>query len=365
MRLIRIKERWKGTRGGFYVYVVEGDMLVHISNYAKRILLGKWEEEVVYEVLEDELKDKVIYCFDYSRSGNAFLIRCSINDFIDGELKKYDYLESLEKRIHEIRNLDFLVKDRKLLSLVSRFKQIFIPMAEEVKSYARVKGFELSFIGHQARLEEVFRDPVLYYFTSMSLPKNRSRAMSLRVVQKWIYQLWVLKLLCEALNVSKFKGHEYKGVPRWYIEQGSAFSTAIAETPFGDATFWLEFQPGIAAHMIGMFVRRHVPVRPDIIAVKGYFLMTNDFLNSGKPIDLLIECKEGPFTTWRKDIQSQIIPYKEAFKPRTFILASLEYVPANVKSKLGSLGIKVIDNLKLGSKSIEIFSDIVRESFRQ
>jgi len=362
--LIRITERWRGTRGGFYVYVVEGDKLIHISNYAKRTLPGKWEDEVMYEVSGDVLKDKVLYCFDYSRKGGAFLIKCNINDFVDGELKRYDYLESLNKRVQEIRNLEFFVKNRKLLSLMSQFKQVFIPMVEEIKSYEKVKGFKLSFRGHQARLEEVFRDPILYYFTSMSLPRDRSRVTSLKIVRRWIYQLWVLKLLCEALNVSRFKGHEFRGIPRWYIEQGSAFSTAIAETPFGDVTFWIEFQPGVAAHMIGMFIGRRIPIRPDIVAVRGHFLTTDDFLDSGKPIDLLIECKEGPFDTWREDIQKQIIPYKEIFKPNNLILVSLEYVPTNVKSELDSLGIKVIDNLRPRGKNIEIFRDIIREVFR-
>jgi len=73
-------------------------------------------------------------------------------------------------------------------------------------------------------------------------------------------------------------------------------------------TFWLEFQPGSGAHMIGMFVERRVPIRPDIVLVKGYFEWTRDFVESGKAIDVIIECKEDPFDKWEGEIESQIIP---------------------------------------------------------
>ena len=50
MGLTRITERCRGTRGGFYVYVVKEDRLIHISNYTKRVSLSKLKNEVIYEV---------------------------------------------------------------------------------------------------------------------------------------------------------------------------------------------------------------------------------------------------------------------------------------------------------------------------
>ena len=79
--IVEIREEiGRGTRGGPYVYVVEGNELVHVSEYAIRKLPGKWEDEIVYEVPRDKLAGKTLYCFDFSRSGGEFLIKCRIKN---------------------------------------------------------------------------------------------------------------------------------------------------------------------------------------------------------------------------------------------------------------------------------------------
>jgi hypothetical protein len=353
------EEKGRGTRGGPYFYVAEGNTLVHISEYAIRTY--EYEDKVVYEVLKSKVTGKVLYCFNFSRSGGDLLGKCRIEDFEDGRPKKFEYYESLNKSIGEIRNLRFQVRSPKLMYLLTQFEEVFIPMIYEVKEYEKALNFDISFMGHQARLEDAFKSPDVYYFTFMSLPKDESRIRSLKVTRRWIYQIWVLKLLCNALRVSKFKGHEYEGKPYWWIEQGSEFSTAIGETPYGYITFWLEFQLSKYAHMLGMFTGKHEPTRPDIVAVKGYFELTEEFINLKKPIDLIIECKEDPFDEWKKDINSQIIPYQERFKPKNFIVVSLEHIPDNTKKNLESRGIKVIDKLKPHGESIKTFYELIEK----
>jgi len=353
----------RGTRGGSYIYVVDGKELVHISDYATKRMPGKYV--VVYEVPMEKIVGKVLYCFDFSIKGWAYLLKCKIEDFENGYPKKYEYCESPGKRIHEIRNLEFRVRDPKLLSLITQFKQLFMPMIQEIKQYKGMRGFEISFRGHQQRLRDAFEDPEVYYFTFMSLPDDRSRINSLKVTRRWIYQLWILKLLCDALRVSEFKGHNiYEGKPRWWIEQGSDISTAIARTPFGDITFWLEFQPSRDAHMLGMFTERRVSIRPDIVVAKGCFEWTEEFVNSKRRIDLIIECKEDPFNAWRNEIESQILPYQETFKPNNFIIASLEHVPDTEKKYLERRGIRVVDDLRVNSRNIITFYNLVREQFK-
>ena len=34
MTTVKIQEEWNGTRGSYYVYVAEGNILRHIGNYA-------------------------------------------------------------------------------------------------------------------------------------------------------------------------------------------------------------------------------------------------------------------------------------------------------------------------------------------
>lgn len=364
-KTIKVEEEVKrGTRGGPYIYVVDRNKLIHIGEYAIKTLPGKYKDRVIYKVPLDKVAQHVLYCFDFSRSGGEFLYKCKIQDFEDGYPKTYEYFELLEKRIHEIRDLRFQIKDPTLVSLLTQFNQLFTPMIYEIKEYGRKQNFEYSFMGHQARLANAFRDPKLYYFTSMSLPSDRSRINSLKVTRRWIYQLWVLKLLCEALQVSKFAKHEYQEKPHWCIEQGSDLSTCKGETPYGSMTFWLEFQPSKGAHMTGMFVEKRVPIRPDIITVKSHFERTKDFIDSGAIIDMLIECKEDQFDKWKSELKSQILPYRENFKPRHLIIASLEHVPDGTKRYLESQQIKVIDGLKPNSKSTGMLFETVRREFR-
>lgn len=351
----RIREEvGRGTRGGSYVYVVEGSELVHISEYSIRKLPGKFEDEIVYEVPIEKLIGKQLYCFDFSRSGNIFIRKCKIEDFEDGRPREYEFTE-----VHEIRNLRFRVKDPALVSLLSEFNELFIPMINEIEDYEEILNFKCRFMGHQRRLEEAFEDPELYYFAFMSLPNDKSRIKSLKATKKWIYQIWILKLICEALNVSKFVYHDYNGEKYWWIEQGSEFSTCIGETPYGNVSFWIEFQPSKGAHLLGLFAGIRVPIRPDIVVVRGYYETTEDFVESKKAIDVIVECKENPFIEWRNEINSQILPYLHVFKPRLFILASLQPVPSNVKEYLKRVGVEVVDNLRPRSSSIGTLHEIL------
>jgi len=159
------EEIGRGTRGGPYVYVVDGEELVHISDYAIRRVQDEYWGVVEYEVPVGRVAGKVLYCFDFSRSGWAFLRKCKIEDFEGGypnpDKCRYGLLKEY---IHELRGLKFRVRDRELLSLIEQFKQIFVPMIQEVKRYEGEKGFEIRFGGHQVRLWEAFENPEVHYF---------------------------------------------------------------------------------------------------------------------------------------------------------------------------------------------------------
>ena len=52
------------------------------------------------------------------------------------------------------------------------------------------------------------------------------------------------------------------------------------------------------------------------------------YFNKMKQIDILIECKEDKFDYWKSDIENQIIPYYEIYKPRKMILISQFPLPS-------------------------------------
>lgn len=342
--LRKIRERWRGTRGGFYVYVVEGNTLVHISEYAIRKV--QVNDEIIYEVPEEKLSGKTLYYFDFSRTGGAFF---------------YKY-----KDLHELKGLKFKITNPALGKLVSEFFSLFVQMIQQVKDYERALNFRILFAGHAERVKEAYEDPELYYYTFMSMPSDKSRIMSLKVVRRWINELWVLTLALKSLQATRIIYHTSSyGESYWHVEQGSEPSTGMAETPWGPVTFWVEFQPSVMARLMGMFVGRRALVRPDIVIVKGYFEMTWDFLKSGKNIDIIIECKEDPFKKWRGDINKQILQYLNMFKPKLYILTSLYPVPDDAKKALEKRGIKVVDNLRPGNTaSITLLGDLIVNAMR-
>ncbi|MEM0049406.1 MAG: hypothetical protein QW424_00710 [Candidatus Bathyarchaeia archaeon] len=109
--------------------------------------------------------------------------------------------------------------------------------------------------------------------------------------------------------------------------------------------------------MVGMLSNRRISIRPDIVIARGCFERTEEFVNSKKPIELIVKCKEGRFEEWKNEIDSQIIPYKRIFNPRNFVVASLE--PCLERERLETQGIKVIDNLKPNSESVNRFYNTI------
>jgi len=68
-------------------------------------------------------------------------------------------------------------------------------------------------------------------------------------------------------------------------------------------------------------------------------------MSHGLDIELLIECKNKDFRYWKKDLESQVFPYAELFRPKHFILASLKPVPDTYKRRLNREDILIIDNV--------------------
>lgn len=334
--------------------MLEGSTLRHISKYGQVVGYAYNDPKYpIYSIPLELIHNKQLYRFSFTRSGGAFSYVVKAEDFDEnGHLKRY---QSLSK--DKLRGLSFEVESADLKIHLSQFDREYIPMIKDLKIYGELLNFDYSFMGHEERLEEVFKDPVDWYFSFMALPKDSSRLFSLKNTRGWVYHLWVLKLVCEAIGTRKFIECAYRGKPYWWIEQGSELSTAIAETALGPVTLWLEFQPHRMAHMVRMFKaeEKRAAVRPDIVAVKGIFRWTSEFIESRKQIDLLIECKEDPFYEWEKDVESQIRPYLANFNPRRFLLVSFELVPPYIKNQLRKEGITVIDKLKIGSDSINLF----------
>mgnify|MGYP001770767457 FL=1 len=363
--MVLLREDYRGTRGGTYYYVVEDRAFRHISKYAA----GKSEDEdvVYWEVPVRELKGKPILMISFSNSGYGFASEHAIEDFVEG---RYGALPDFDKsrwhgNIVELarRYPDrfFELEDPEFESMVEEYRNLFAKMVEDVMGYSRSLGFTISFVGHAARTEEAFSGvPTAPLYACASVPGGRERSMCLDAVDKWIYQIWTLKLAHEALDARGIARRIF-GEAYWLIEQGSPWPTSVFETPRGPFTAWLEFQFGEEAHLLGRLTGRREHVRPDIVVVKGAHESTRDV----RSIDLLIECKHNEPRSWEKDVETQLPSYIVKFRPHVFILASLKRLPESMRGMIErQMRIKVVDDLHPGNdEKVREFEDAVQSAF--
>lgn len=363
--MVKVLERYRGTRGGTYYYVVEGSILRHVSRYA----LGKMERDsdICWNVPVEKVSGKPIIKFDFSRSGYGYVAEYDIEAFIESkyegvpDYRKQKWSGLLEEGIGRLRQYEFEIFDDRLKELVDEFRSHYIKMINEVKAYSQPLGFELFFAGHAARARDAYHYGVdVALFACLSNPNEESRLMSLQNTCKWVYQLWVLKLACQAVDMKEVKRWSWqseKDKPYWWIEQGKPTPTCIIGTPHGPITCWFEPQPYEMAHVF--HPKRREYVRPDIVMAKGSY---ND-INKVGSIDLIIECKEKRFQDWEADIESQIPAYLRNFKPKSFVVASLKPVPSSAASELAKKGIDVVCNLTPDNgRAIGQFSELVRRA---
>jgi len=361
MNVVRICEEYEGTRGSLYYYVVEGNKLRHISRYA--IGENKHGRIVYWSVPIKNVSGKPIIELGFSGSGYGHASEYRIEDFIaskDGFPKSENrkWRESLKKAMERLRNYEFEIFDLELKKLIKEFKTLYVQMIDDVKKYSEKLVFKLSFVGHASRVRSAFDDVSRCLFACLSNPKDKSRLMSLRNVCRWIYQLWVLRLICEAVEAKSIKREKWQEKPCWWIEQGTPIPTCILETPYGDITCWFEFQFHEMAHWASVFTRKREHVRPDIVIVKGSYKVAKEVGS----IDLIVECKERDFKMWKNEIK-QVRAYAENFRPKSFILASLKQIPQHYKHLIEKTGIKVVDSLYPTKRDkIQKFTEIVRYS---
>jgi hypothetical protein len=363
-RIIKIREEWRRTRGGHYYYVQEGNTLRHISYYAikkTKVYESGRGPTIEYEVPVDSLEGKLIYSFKFTNSGYFSPRVGKVDAFLEGKYPEYPWIPNydLMKTIEpgELSGLEVEVENRSLKQAIQELRTIYLTMINEVKDYENKLNFNVVFGDHAERTSDIYYDLERGLIACLSLPSDEERLLCLEVPMKWIHQLWVMKLICEALNVKEIKKGRWEKQPFWHIEQGRSSPSFIALSDHGVYSFWFEFQPSKEAHMVGLFVKERVPIRPDILVCKGEFEDAKE-LNK---IDLIIECKNKDFRHWQTEIETQVIPYFEVYKPANLILASMKPIPTFYEQRLEDIGIKIVSGLAPNnSVSIEKLMKLVR-----
>jgi hypothetical protein len=211
------------------------------------------------------------------------------------------------------------------------FGEVYLLMVKEVAKYHRaIAGKDIFFAG-AARTEEAIKQPEVFLLKNLFMPEEGQRIKGLDTVERWIHQLWVLKLIHESIGCSKVEDG-------WWIEQGSYHQQAAsifydsAGNPWG---LFFEFQlisseeseewgkrweEGFKEAMFEGGGKKKVRgrirgwMRPDIVIFKGKFRYRGEVVERGslkEQIFALGECKDKSFDRWERDIQEQIIHTKE------------------------------------------------------
>jgi hypothetical protein len=221
-------------------------------------------------------------------------------------------------------------------------------------------GVDVVFSGNAKRVEDIFRNWRIGYLSCLATPKDSTRLKCLDNVFRWIHQMWVMKLVSEALGV---RGVPNGFSPAWWISQGDQVSL-VADSIFGRLIFFFEFDPynpvrtivkpileGVANSVEELSLPPGLGKRPDIVV----FRETRDL----RSMILLVECKNG-IVRW--DSVGQIFSYIQAFRPRAVALASMRPVSRDIKMGLEDMGVLVFDELDVRNRSrVEEFKRVLRE----
>lgn len=102
-----------------------------------------------------------------------------------------------------------------------------------------------------------------------------------------------------------------------------------------------------------------VPLRPDIAVLTGAEDCKE--LIQGFRVVALIECKDRDFDAWRREVDAQIVPYREIFQPEALIVVTPGAVPQKFKLQWRSRGITIIDNVYPGGVGEAELAKLVRD----
>ena len=368
-RLIKLREEWRGSRGGTYYYVMDGNMLRRISDYAvskRKVYESRRGPTIEYDIPAERLYGKRIYMFSFSNKGYLYIYKFTVEALLNPKDPRYPYIPNYdmvqEVPLDEVAKLSFEVKDEALYSLLDDFRRYYISMIDDLNNYSKYMDFKILFMGHAERTRSFLQNPYVGIIECMVLQSDVAKFKCLEKPMAWIHQLWVMKLICEALEVEEFVKRPYEDKPSWWIEQGKPYPAFIARSRSEYYTFWFEFQPHEMAHLAGMFSKGRVHVRPDIVVARGFYSSADELAEHGKRIDLIVECKNTDFKYWENDLYSQIPAYIHTFMPRTLILASLKHIPDNAKQFLASKNIIVADELRPNNNTrIEEFKKLIKQ----
>ncbi|MEM4971876.1 MAG: hypothetical protein QXE01_11575 [Sulfolobales archaeon] len=374
---IIVRESHRGlSRSSQYYFVIEENRLLHISHYAvsqKKI----YEDLVEYIVDLNRLYNKKIV--EISSTNSGILCIASIYPAEDlrlefdqrrRETQGLSYLNSFE--------LAYLTYDERMF-LQTDWKQYYLSMIKELSKFlTELKNLnrEFPYIILTSLIACQIESRANYPLSFLIPYSANARRKSLEALTKEIHQMWVATRLI--VELAKFGR-----VRNTYInfEQSSYYAIASFYCKSEICSLWYEFDMNphtmcggmlwyksasntlrkFYEHAVAVLNKRglkRAPLRPDIAILQGG-MSCDEVVNEFK-VKMIIECKNWEYEYWAKDVDNQVIPYKEIFQPDVIIIASMKKVPEHIKSLLNRHGIIIIDEVHPGGKGEKELLELIK-----
>jgi len=223
----------------------------------------------------------------------------------------------------------------------------YIPLINGIKSlFKKLTGKDVSDVVFPNLVEKQIKYELKFPVTFL-IPysdKERKKTLELKRLTKDLHQIWIAMLLVDALSkiaIIKeiqlcFSQDSNNSIASWYFKD-TLYSLWYESTPYNKMI--LEKSEKLSKELR----LNRLPLRPDIVIFED--LEKREDLTKNLKVLTIIECKNIEYEKWSKDIETQIIPYKRIFEPKTFILTSMKKVPDSARMKLDREGIIVIDEV--------------------
>jgi len=375
MRIV-VDEYHRGlSRSSTYYFIIDKNNIMHISYYAdsRRTI----RDRVEYIIELEKLRGKNVIEISSSNSG----IFCWAYVYPAEDLK----LEWSQKR-----------KERVSLSLLNNFifkhltyseeaflkrewRRYYLPMIKELHKFFNILKTvikETSYVILTSLIKCQIESQASYPLSFLIPYSENARRRSLEGLTKAIHQLWLIsRIIMELDNIGKLRSINPD------FEQSSYNAIASFNCIDGPCSIWYEFDMNPHTMCRGILWRKHAsealkhfyqrvenvlyrkglkrsPLRPDIAILQGG-TSCNELIK-GFMVKSIIECKNWDYEYWAKEVDTQVIPYKEIFEPEIMILASLKKVPEYVKEYLSNRKIIVIDEVYPEGRGVSELSRLLR-----
>jgi len=371
-----IWERQGGTRGTNYLYMLDPHKkkLIHISRLIRGALEGTsrlYRYEIPLAILGRFGTKITLFDFSYTNSGGGpYITKYVINSegVVSEERADVTTLTDYE--------FEVLGPERTWIELYRKYVYRMVSVVKEITSKL---GVDISFAGHAARLEDLYRDPGLGLINALVQPSWRSRQKALESYIRSAHELYVLSLIANSLNGRTIYHVLSDGKPYWWIEYASDYSTAVIETLTKKYTLWFQFslkewwdvvREGWAYAMFGKPIT-HLPtsrqhVRPDIVIMEGEYRYRSDLKERAPELVVLVDAKISFNEEDFRQLEGYVRNFGELFSKKiTYIVACLELIPLHYKRGLERLGYRIVEEVAPDEKGEREFQDLIREVLKE